>query len=143
MKLKMTIDEALEFADECSRGRTIHEESQGWRVVCMMLAEEVRMRRKVECICVKCGLRQDGDHVSGKEKIYNTDERGEYRITDRWVRAWAGGGQYVGRFSICELREYADGSSSVHVDKPIYIRDYPALEFAYSVYLKAQKEMGV
>jgi hypothetical protein len=67
MKLKMTIDEALEFADEWIRGMTIHEGSQGWRVVCMLLAEEVRMRRTGQCICIKCGLRQDGEHVSGHE----------------------------------------------------------------------------
>lgn len=45
MKLKMTIAEALEFADEWSRGLTLHEGSQGWRVVCMLLAEEVRRQR--------------------------------------------------------------------------------------------------
>lgn len=45
MKLNMTIDEALEFADEWSRGLTLHEGSQGWRVVCMLLAEEVRRMR--------------------------------------------------------------------------------------------------
>lgn len=67
MKIKMTIDECLEFADEWSRGVTVHEGSQGWRVVCMLLAEEVRMRRKGEYICKKCGLRLDGEHVSGHE----------------------------------------------------------------------------
>ena len=46
MKLNMTIDEALEFADEWSRGMTLHEGSQGWRVVCMLLAEEVRRMRE-------------------------------------------------------------------------------------------------
>ena len=46
MKLNMTINEALEFADEWSRGMTIHEGSQGWRVVCMLLAEEVRRMRE-------------------------------------------------------------------------------------------------
>lgn len=45
MKLKMTIDEAIAFADEWSRGMTIHEDSQGWRVVCMLLADEVRKLR--------------------------------------------------------------------------------------------------
>ena len=45
MKLKMTVDDALEFADEWVRGMTIHEGSQGWRVVCMVLAEEVRSLR--------------------------------------------------------------------------------------------------
>lgn len=62
MKLKMTVDEALEFADEWSRGMTIHEGSQGWRVVCMLLAEEVRKLRKGEFICHKCGIRKDGEH---------------------------------------------------------------------------------
>ena len=39
MKIKMTIDECLEFADEWARGCTFHEGSQGWRVVCMLLAD--------------------------------------------------------------------------------------------------------
>lgn len=47
MKLKMTIDEALKFADEWSRGMTIHEDSRDWRVVCMVLAADVRMLREV------------------------------------------------------------------------------------------------
>lgn len=29
MKLKMTVDDALEFADEWSRGMTIHEDATG------------------------------------------------------------------------------------------------------------------
>ena len=46
MKLKMTIDDAIAFADQWSRGMTIHEDSHGWRVVCMLLAEEVRILRR-------------------------------------------------------------------------------------------------
>jgi hypothetical protein len=46
MKLKMTIDDALNYADEWTRGMTIHEHSQGWRVVCLLLAEEVRRLRE-------------------------------------------------------------------------------------------------
>ena len=42
----MTIDEALEFADEWSRGVTIYPGAQGWRVVCMLLADEVRRLRE-------------------------------------------------------------------------------------------------
>lgn len=45
MKIEMTIDECLKFADEWSRGMTYHEGSQGWRVVCMLLAKEVREYR--------------------------------------------------------------------------------------------------
>ena len=48
MKLKMTIEEALEFADEWSRGLTLNEGSQGWRVVCLLLAEEVRRQQPIE-----------------------------------------------------------------------------------------------
>jgi hypothetical protein len=42
MKVKMTFDEALEFADELTQGMSFHEGSQGWRVVCAILADEVR-----------------------------------------------------------------------------------------------------
>jgi hypothetical protein len=42
MKIKMTVDEALEFADYWVQGMTFREESQGWRVVCAVLATEVR-----------------------------------------------------------------------------------------------------
>lgn len=45
MKLNLTIEECLAFADEWGRGLTVHEGSQGWRVVCMLLAEEVRRLR--------------------------------------------------------------------------------------------------
>lgn len=45
--LKMTIDEAITFAAEWSRGMTLHADSQGWRVVCMLLADEVvRLRAR-------------------------------------------------------------------------------------------------
>lgn len=64
MKLNMTIDEALEFADEWSKGLTLYEGAQGWRVVCMLLAEEVRRQRRGEFICQKCGLRKDGEQVA-------------------------------------------------------------------------------
>jgi len=47
MRIAMTTEEALEFADEWSRGLTLHEGSQGWRVVCMLLAEEVRRRHGI------------------------------------------------------------------------------------------------
>jgi len=43
--MSMTIDEALKFADEWSRGVTIYPGAQGWRVVCMLLADEVRRLR--------------------------------------------------------------------------------------------------
>ena len=66
MRLKMTIDECMAFADEWSRGMTLHEDSQGWRVVCMLLAEEVKTLRKGEYIRRKCGLRKDDEHERGE-----------------------------------------------------------------------------
>jgi hypothetical protein len=50
MQVKMTIDEALEFADEWVQGMTFHEESQGWRVVCAVLAAEVRRLRDAKSV---------------------------------------------------------------------------------------------
>lgn len=51
---------------------TYHAGSQGWRVVCMLLAEEVReLREKLaqlergEYICKSCGLRKNDEHPKG------------------------------------------------------------------------------
>lgn len=41
----MTLDEALQFADQWAEGHTFYEGSQGWRVVCAVLAAEVRRLR--------------------------------------------------------------------------------------------------
>ena len=46
MKFKMTVDDALAYADEWNRGKTFHADSEGWRVVCLILAEEVRRLRE-------------------------------------------------------------------------------------------------
>ena len=75
--------------------------------------------------------------------MYKTDKRGEYRIKERWAKAWAGGGAYVAGFCICELREYTDGTLHVHTSDPRYIHDNLELGFAHKVYIQAQKELGV
>ena len=41
----MTVDEALQYADEWAKGQTFYEGMQGWRVVCATLADEVRRLR--------------------------------------------------------------------------------------------------
>ncbi len=68
MKLKMTIDDALNYADEWTRGMTIHEHSQGWRVVCLLLAEEVRRLREMKTQCQ-----------------FYTKDREEYRPLLEWM----------------------------------------------------------
>ena len=87
MKLKLTVDDALKFSDQWSKGLTVHADSEGWRVACMVLAEEVRKLREEsrqwdktslveimaerdalrrgEFICIKCGLRKDGEFKPG------------------------------------------------------------------------------
>ena len=75
--------------------------------------------------------------------MYKTDEHGEYRSVERWVRAWAGGGPYVAGFSVNELREYSDGTTRAHTGEPTYIHEKPQMGFAHGVYLMAQNEMGV
>lgn len=42
----MTVDEAIAFADEWTKGQTFYEGAQGWRVVCAVLAAEVRRLRE-------------------------------------------------------------------------------------------------
>jgi hypothetical protein len=45
----MSVDEALKFAHDWSSGMTVYTGQQGWRVVCMILAEEVeRLRKEVD-----------------------------------------------------------------------------------------------
>ena len=44
--IDMTIDQAIAFADEWSDGMTFLAGSQGWRVVCRLLADEVRRQRE-------------------------------------------------------------------------------------------------
>lgn len=48
MKLNMTVEQALAFADDWSKGVTFHPDTDGWRVVYMVLAEEVRRLRADE-----------------------------------------------------------------------------------------------
>lgn len=75
--------------------------------------------------------------------LYESDEKGEYRTTDKWVRAWGGGGAYIAGFTVCEIREYTDGTMRVHTGNTTYINQNPEMSFAHSVYLQAQKEMGI
>ena len=57
--LKMTVDEAIEFAYHWSRGMTIPEGSQGWHAVCMVLAYEVqKLRRSIHAT----SGREQGNH---------------------------------------------------------------------------------
>ena len=65
----MTVDEALQYADEWAKGQTFYEGMQGWRVVCATLADEVhRLRdekadsiRRIECLRVNA----DDDYAAG------------------------------------------------------------------------------
>lgn len=41
----MDVKTALEMAEEWTKGCTFHEHSQGWRIVCAVLAAEVRKLR--------------------------------------------------------------------------------------------------
>lgn len=62
LKVRMTTDEAIEFADEWAKCATFYEGAMGWRVVCKLLADEVRRLRRGEFICKRCSLRKDDEH---------------------------------------------------------------------------------
>ena len=49
---RMTVAEALAYADEWVRGMTFHAGSEGWRVVCKVLADEVQ---RLHSSCPRCG----------------------------------------------------------------------------------------
>lgn len=50
MTPKITIDECLEYADSWGKNISIYETYAGWRVVCLLLAEEVRRLREEQTI---------------------------------------------------------------------------------------------
>ncbi|MDI1301995.1 MAG: hypothetical protein PSX71_08830 [bacterium] len=67
MKANMTVEEAIDFATEWNRGATFHEGSEGWRVVCMVLAQEIERMREALAnrtaepavnYCPECGSEQ-------------------------------------------------------------------------------------
>ncbi len=83
MKLNMTIDEALEFSDEWIRGVTLHEGSQGWRVVCMLLAEEVRRLRDAgneaaDVLRQEASILRDCHTIGGKWDEDDQETRAHY-----------------------------------------------------------------
>lgn len=61
----MTVDEALQYADEWAKGQTFYEGMQGWRVVCATLADEVRRLRDIKT----CEWTQDCDD----SELYETE----------------------------------------------------------------------
>lgn len=72
--------------------------------------------------------------------MFKTDERGKYRVEERWVTAWEGR-DYEPGFNVQELRVYEDGSFYVHHSDPIYISENRKLAFAHKVFIEAQKEL--
>ena len=96
MKLAMTIDEALEFADEWSRDLTLYEGAQGWRVVCMLLAEEVRRR-----------------HGIGGELIAARRERDELAAA---VRQTLDKSSHLSDGEVCTLKSLKDALLAVGID---------------------------
>lgn len=75
--------------------------------------------------------------------MYKKDEHGEYRQTNRWVDAWGGGGAVPG-WSICEVREYANGKTRVHRGEARYLHEHPSPEIyaLHAVYMSARKGLG-
>lgn len=72
----MDVNEALQFADEWAKSQTFYEGMQGWRVVCAVLAAEVRRLRvpAVEAVPVGYALANlDGtirNHGDGELMVY-------------------------------------------------------------------------
>lgn len=60
----MNAEEALLFADEWSRGLTMYEGAQGWRVVCMVLAKEVRRHHGLAA-AIRQTLEENGHLADG------------------------------------------------------------------------------
>ena len=72
--------------------------------------------------------------------MYQKDEFGEYRVTEKWIDAWVS--QAPG-FAKCELREYADGKMRVNRSEAIYLADAPEYVLQHSLLLLANKHFGI
>lgn len=68
---------------------------------------------------------------------YKKDERGEYRVPDTWIDAWTGEHGFPG-YSLCELREYADGKSRVWRSEARYLNDHQQDTLAHGIYLRTR-----
>ena len=77
--------------------------------------------------------------------MYKKDQHGEYAETHRWIEAWdAGpGGNYVPGWTICELREYEDGTHRVHRAKTVYLHEIPdaGLRAMHAVFIVASNTL--
>lgn len=75
----MSVDEALNHADEWVKGQTFYPGAQGWRVVCAVLAAEVRrLRAERSEIVAKVGELDtrimNGAYLSGPAVMLRRDE---------------------------------------------------------------------
>lgn len=73
--------------------------------------------------------------------MYAKDEQGEYRVPNKWIEAWAGGGSYVAGWSLMELREYADGSHRVVTLDTVYTHENPQHWDMHAIWLRANSAL--
>lgn len=66
----MTIDEALQHADEWTKGATFHEGQMGWRPAVAVLAAEVRRLREA----LELTLEENTKLIRALERIYQIDD---------------------------------------------------------------------
>jgi len=92
----MTIEEALELADEWSKGLTLYEGAQGWRVVCMLLAAEVRRRFGI-----------------GGELIVARRDRDELAVA---IRQTLDENAHLADGDVCTLKRLKDAMLAVGID---------------------------
>jgi hypothetical protein len=72
--------------------------------------------------------------------MYQKDKDGrEYRVLDTFVRAWSA--QMPG-WSVCEVRQFDNGSVVVHVFPAMYVKDNPDESALHAIYMLAAKGLG-
>lgn len=95
-ELKMTVEKALELADEWNRGFAPYVGAQGWLVVCMLLAGEVRRL-----------------HGIGGELIAARSERDELAAA---VRQTLDQNSHLADGDVCTLKSLKDALLAVGID---------------------------
>ena len=87
----MTLDEALESADLWAEAHTFDASSQGWRVACKTLADEVRrLQTDLDEQCRLLGMsgEREAKHLAQIDRLRSALERCEHETTS--LRVWNG-----------------------------------------------------
>lgn len=130
LKLDMTVDEALAFAEEWTRGMTLHAGLQGWRVVCLLLGEEVRALRE-DSAKAWAAVRSSNQVSIDERKLQARINELESQIAE--LRQGGEVVAYVRADEVILAKHWRGGPAGPDGWEPLYTRPQPAIPPGYVV----------